>query len=34
MTARHKIVNQSENGYGWDNYRPYWLLAAYSIKVN
>ena len=22
-TARHKIVNQSENGYGWDNVTIY-----------
>ena len=32
-TARQNIVNQSENGYGWDNYTDYELsIAIHSIK--
>ena len=32
-TARKNIVNQSENGYGWDNYTDYELsIAMHSIK--
>ena len=32
-TARQNIVNQSENGYGWDNYTDYELsIAMHSIK--
>ena len=32
-TARQNSVNQSENGYGWDNYTDYELsIAIHSIK--
>ena len=32
-TARQNCVNQSENGYGWDNYTDYELsIAIHSIK--